>query len=82
MAAFKTKIGEGGRVVLPSAARKAAGLNVGDEVFVMVEKDKLTINSIPFALRKAQNRMAKYLPRNRSVAKELIDERRREARKE
>ena len=50
MDGVKTAVGEGGRVVLPSAFRKALGVNVGDEVIMTLEDDGLRITTTAMAV--------------------------------
>lgn len=74
-----TKLTEGGRIVIPSDIRKALQIDVGDEVVLFLEKDSLRIVSKKAAQRRAQELVTRYAGK-RSLASELIEERRQEAR--
>jgi len=43
MIQIKTKLGEGGRIVIPAEYRQALGLQVGDEVILRLEDGSLRI---------------------------------------
>ena len=79
MAGVKTAVGEGGRVVLPSAFRKALGVKVGDEVIMTLEDDGLRITTTAMAVKRSQALVRRYVKRTRSLSGELRRERRREA---
>lgn len=79
---MKTTIGPGGRVVVPSAYRRALGLEVGDEVVVVLEDDGIRIMSLAQAVRRARQLVGSYVSRRRSLSRELLGERRNEAKRE
>jgi len=74
----KTKLGEGGRIVIPAEYRQALGLQVGDEVILRLEGRELRIFTLNQAIRRAQELVNRYIPQERSLADELIAERRLE----
>jgi AbrB family looped-hinge helix DNA binding protein len=76
---MKTIIGEGGRLVIPAAFRKALGLKTGDEVLLVLEDGELRVVSPRQAVARAQNLVRRYVSRERSLSEELIQERREEA---
>lgn len=78
MTQVKTKIGEGGRIVIPAEYRQALGLQVGDEVILRLEGRELRIFTLNQAIKRAQELVSRYIPEERSLADELIAERRRE----
>jgi len=78
MTQIKTKIGEGGRIVIPAEYRQALGLQVGDEVILRLEGRELRIFTLNQAIKRAQELVSRYIPEERSLADELIAERRRE----
>ena len=82
MAATKTKIVEGGRVILPAAFRKSLGVVKGDTVLVELHGDEIRIRPARSALRKLQEKLRGYAPETGTVSDELIAERREEAAKE
>ncbi|MDP2920065.1 MAG: AbrB/MazE/SpoVT family DNA-binding domain-containing protein [Dehalococcoidia bacterium] len=75
---MKTTIGEGGRLVIPSAYRKALGLKPGDEVVLVLEEGEIRLISTRQAISRAQSLVRRYAPQSRSLSKELIRERREE----
>jgi AbrB family looped-hinge helix DNA binding protein len=82
MAEIKTKIGKGGRVVIPSRFRRSAGLKEGDEVILTLDQSGLRILTPGQAIQQAQNLVRKYVRAGESLADELLRERRREAKRE
>jgi AbrB family looped-hinge helix DNA binding protein len=74
-----TKIGPGGRIVIPAPMRKALGIGNGDRVQLQVVDGELRIVPQEVALRRVQEFVAKYVPKGVSLVDELIEERRREA---
>jgi AbrB family looped-hinge helix DNA binding protein len=78
----RLKVNENGRVVIPSAIRKALGIDVGDELIARVEDDELRITTVKRQIERAQRLVRKYVKPGRSLVDELIAERRREARSE
>lgn len=79
MRAVRTRLGEGGRLVIPADFRKALGLRAGDDVLVQLGKGELRVFAIQKAVRRAQEIVAKYVPADRSLVDELIEERRQQA---
>jgi AbrB family looped-hinge helix DNA binding protein len=77
--AIRTKVAEGGRVVIPAEYRRAMGLSVGDEVVLRLEGDELRLTTMDQAIARAQSIVRKYVPEGRSLVDELLAERRREA---
>jgi AbrB family looped-hinge helix DNA binding protein len=78
----RLKVNENGRIVIPSAIRKALGIDVGDELIARVEEDELRITTVKRQIERAQRLVRKYVKPGRSLVDELIAERRREARNE
>ncbi len=78
----RVAIGEGGRVVIPAPYRQALNLNEGDEVILQLAAGELRLLTPREALRRAQELISRYVPAGRSLAEELIEERRQEARRE
>ena len=79
MTQVKTKIGEGGRIVIPAEYRQALGLQVGDEVILRLEGRELRILTLNQAIKRAQELVSRSILQERSLADELIAERRRES---
>ncbi len=80
MTQVKTKIDEGGRIVIPAEYRQALGLQVGDEVILRLEgrELRLRIFTLNQAIKRAQELVSRSIPQERSLTDELIAERRRE----
>ncbi len=76
---MKTKIREGGRMVIPAEYRKALGLKPGDEVLLTLEDGEIRIVSTRQAVARAQTLVRRYIPKGRTLSEELIKERREEA---
>jgi len=76
------RMSENGRVVIPASIRKTLGIHPGDEMVLRVEDDELRITTLKNRIRQAQKRMRKYLKPGRSMADELILERREAAKHE
>jgi AbrB family looped-hinge helix DNA binding protein len=75
-------VASGGRIVIPAVYRKALGIKTGDEVVVQLEEGSLRVISRAEALRRLQNKVARAVPKDVSLASELIRDRRKEARRE
>jgi AbrB family looped-hinge helix DNA binding protein len=82
MAEVRTKIGVGGRIVLPAEFRKAMGVGPGDEVIVVLDGGEVRILTPRQAIARAQAIVRSHVPAGRSLSAELIAERRREAKRE
>jgi len=78
MQQIKTKVAEGGRIVIPAEYRQALGLQVGDEVILRLENGTLRIFTPRQAIKYAQELLRPYLPAERLLSDELIAERRLE----
>jgi AbrB family looped-hinge helix DNA binding protein len=77
-----TRLGEGGRLVIPAEYRKALGVEAGDELVLVLEEGSLRVTTPREAIRRAQALVRSYVPEGRSLSDELIAERRRESRLE
>lgn len=78
----KTKIGEGGRIVIPSRIRHAIGAEIGDKVTLSVKNNSLRITTQKEALRRLQALVRKHVPKGVSLVDELIRDRREEVARE
>ncbi len=78
---IKTKIAEGGRVEIPVEYRRALQLEVGDEILVTLNNGEITIIPRKEAFKRAQDIVSRYCA-SRSLADELIAERRQEPKNE
>lgn len=78
----RTKLAEGGRIVIPAEFRQKLGLKTGDELLVFLDDGQLKIMTPARALKRAQELVRRYIPPGVSLADELIRERRAEAARE
>jgi len=76
------KLGEGGRLVIPAEYRKALGLEVGDELVLVLEEQSVRMLTPREAIRRAQAVVRSYVPEGKRLSDELIAQRRRESRLE
>jgi antitoxin PrlF len=76
------KLGEGGRLVIPAEYRKALGVEVGDELVLVLEEGSVRMLTSREAIRRAQAVVRSYVPEGKSLSDELIAQRRRESRLE
>ena len=74
------RFGAQGRMVVPAPIRKALGFQPGETLVARVEDEQLVIEKPESVERRIRARFRKS--GGRSLAKELIDERREEARRE
>ncbi len=77
-----TRVGDGGRLVIPAAFRKELGLRTGDAVVIELNDGELRIRSRARAIKWAQQQMRPYVPEGVSLVDELIRERRKESLRE
>jgi AbrB family looped-hinge helix DNA binding protein len=82
MSDISTQITSGGRIVIPAELRRAMGLKDGDEVLVRLEEGELRISTRRQRLKRAQAMVRSRLDADRSLADELVAERRVEAARE
>lgn len=75
----RTRIGEKGRIVIPAAMREALGMVDGDVIDLHVVDGELRIATMRERLRRAQERVKRYIPAGVSLADELSAERREAA---
>ena len=78
----RLRVNENGRVVIPASFRKALGIHAGDEVVLRIEDDELRITTLKRRVERAQRRIRRYIKPGRSLANELIAERREAAKRE
>ena len=75
---FKTKLGRGGRIVIPAEYRQALYLQVGDDIILRLKDGEIHLTTRDQALQQAQALMHQYMPPGRLLSEELIAERRLE----
>jgi AbrB family looped-hinge helix DNA binding protein len=76
MLEFKTKIDEGGRIVIPAEYRQALNLHVGDDVILRLKDGEIHLFTPEQAIEHAQALLRQYIPPGRLLSEELIAERR------
>lgn len=74
-----TRLGTGGRLVIPGRLRRAVGLAPGDEVVIILDDQGLRLLTVAQAVARAQALVRRYVPAGTSLSQELIEERRAEA---
>ena len=74
-----TKLGEGGRLVIPAEYRRELGVESGDELVLVLEEKTMRVLTPREAVRRAQALVRSYIPEGRMLSDELIEERRRES---
>lgn len=79
MQIVKTRVTQGGRIVIPAEMRKQLGIEIGETVNITIEDGALKILTRRQALRRAQQLFRKYVPEGVSLVDELIADRRKEA---
>lgn len=75
-------IGSNGRFVIPAEFRRALGIGEGDTLLVRMDGDELRISTPEAAIARAQAAVRRYVTPDRSLADELIVERRDAAKRE
>jgi AbrB family looped-hinge helix DNA binding protein len=78
----KTRIGSGGRLVIPAEIREQIGMNEGEPVVMWVENGELRIWTVREGIRRAQQIIRRHVPPDVSLVDELIADRRAEAARE
>jgi bifunctional DNA-binding transcriptional regulator/antitoxin component of YhaV-PrlF toxin-antitoxin module len=78
----RAPLGAKGRLVIPVQMREALGMQDGDVLSLRVVDGELRIATLRERLRRAQERVRKYVPAGVSLADELSAERREAAKHE
>ena len=82
MQAVTVKLDKNGRLVLPIQFRRALGFEPGDELILSLDQGELRIFTRGEAVKRAQELVRRYIPSDRSLVDELIQERRAESARE
>jgi bifunctional DNA-binding transcriptional regulator/antitoxin component of YhaV-PrlF toxin-antitoxin module len=79
--AKRSRLVEGGRIIVPAAFRRAMGVAKGDALILELHGEELRVRPARGALRRIQERLASLAPGPGEplVSEELVAERRREA---
>lgn len=78
----KVRLGPGGRIVIPAPFREALDIKEGDELILRLAAGGLRVESLAAGVRRARERVARYLKEGDSLVARLIAERRQEAERE
>lgn len=78
----RAQVSENGRIVIPVAFRKAMGLKGGESVTLSLDEHGLHIQTQRQRIARAQAMVREFVGPERSLADELIAERRLEAKRE
>jgi len=78
----RVKVGEKGRIVIPTEIREAMGIHIGDPVDLSVKDYELRVSTRRARIRRAQERARRYVPAGTLVSEELSAERREAAKHE
>ena len=81
-ASVKVRLGPEGRIVVPAAFREAIGLKDGDVLFARLEGGEIHLLTAKAAMLRAQAIVRQFIPDDVSLVDELIEDRRREAKRE
>jgi AbrB family looped-hinge helix DNA binding protein len=73
------RLADGGRIIIPAEFRRSLGLEVGDDVVLILDGGAIHLMARSEAVRRAQAMAAQYLVSSPSLSTELIQERREEA---
>ena len=79
---IKTKIGTGGKIIIPASFRKSIHLNVGDDIILHLKDNDIIMTTASQALKKIQAKLKLHNPNQDSLVDELIQMRRDESRHE
>ena len=83
MEQFTVAVDASGRILLPAKVRKQLKLKKGSELIARLDKQQLVLNTRAEAIRQVQEFFARYRPKGgKLLSDELIEDRRREARRE
>ena len=81
MSEHVARMGQSGRLVIPAAVREELGLTPGTELVLRVDDEGLRLQTRAQAVARAQAIVRRHVPTGRKLARELLQERRREARR-
>jgi len=76
----RIRVGEKGRLVIPTSIREALDIKVGDEVELRIADNEVRLSTLKSRIARAQHRLGRFIKAGRSLSDELIAERREAAR--
>jgi AbrB family looped-hinge helix DNA binding protein len=74
MQSIRTKLGEGGRVIIPAQIRHNLNLEAGADIILHTQDDIIYITTPSKSLRKLQNKVKDSLKTSSNNPKSLVDE--------
>jgi AbrB family looped-hinge helix DNA binding protein len=74
MQSIRTKIGEGGRVIIPVQMRNDLNLEAGTDIILHTQDDIIYITTPSKSLRKLQNKVKDSLKTSSNNTPSLVDE--------
>lgn len=77
MVEMRAQLGAGGRIVIPAVFRRALGLEVGDEVLLVLDGEEVRLLTVRRAVARVQEAVARYVTGG-ALAGELLADRRAE----
>lgn len=78
----KTKVTQGGRIIIPAEMRKKLGIEIGEEINLSLEGDSMRISTAKLALKRIRQSVQSAANSDISIVDELIADRRKEAENE
>ena len=79
---IKTKVTQGGRIVIPAEMRKQLGIEIGEDVNLSLEEGSMRISTSKLALKRIRQTVQNIANTESSVVDELIADRRKESENE
>jgi bifunctional DNA-binding transcriptional regulator/antitoxin component of YhaV-PrlF toxin-antitoxin module len=76
---FRVQVASNGRMVLPMSLRQQLHVERGGLLIIRTDEDRLVLESVDDAVRRAQALVRQYAPHAENVANELLAERRADA---
>jgi AbrB family looped-hinge helix DNA binding protein len=75
----RVRIDRNGRIAIPAAFRKVLGVDVGDDVLLLIQQGELRITTQQRRIQRAQERARRYVKPGTSIVDEFLAERRASA---
>jgi AbrB family looped-hinge helix DNA binding protein len=76
------RLGSNGRLVIPAELRKELGMSEGDVLLIRTVDGEVRISTPAAAITRAQELVRAHIPKDHSLADELLSERRAAAERE
>jgi len=74
-----SRVGPGGRIVIPAPIRKRLGIETGETVVLRCTDEQAQLYSHTMTVKRLQQFVRRHVPEGLSLSEELLRERRREA---